>query len=123
VDSSPRRRALVVDDDPAVREFLTAFLEQQDFEVRTAQDGRTALAVFHAEPFDLILVDFQMPDMTGLEMVNEVRQTDPHIPVALITGMAPAIDPAAAVQAGISRIFPKPVSLDELSAWIHSLPF
>jgi DNA-binding response OmpR family regulator len=113
----------VVDDDPAVREFLTAFLEQQDFEVRTAQDGRTALAVFHAEPFDLILVDFQMPDMTGLEMVNEVRQTDPHIPVALITGMAPAIDPAAAVQAGISRIFPKPVSLDELSAWIHSLPF
>ena len=117
----PRRRALVVDDDPAIREFLTDFLEQQDFEVRTAQDGRTALAVFHAERFALILVDFQMPDMTGLEMATEVRQTDPDIPIALITGLAHILDTAAVVQAGISRIFPKPVSLEELSAWIHSL--
>src|SRR5919109_1765239 len=122
VDSSSRRRALVVDDNPAIRALLTDFLEQENFEVRTAQDGRTALAVFYAEHFDLILVDFQMPDMTGLEMVTEVRQTDPHVPIALITGMAQTIDPTAVVQAGISRIFPKPISLAELSAWIHSLP-
>jgi DNA-binding response OmpR family regulator len=121
VDSNPRRRALVVDDDPMVRALLADFLEQQDFEVRTAQDGRTALVIFPAERFALILVDFQMPDMTGLEMATEVRQTDPDIPIALITGMAQTIDPAAVVQAGINRIFSKPVNLEELSAWIHSL--
>jgi DNA-binding response OmpR family regulator len=120
--SEPRRRALVVDDDPAVRALLTDFLEQQDFEVRTSQDGRTGLTVFHAEHFDLILVDFQMPDMTGLEMATEVRQTDPDIPIALITGMAHTLDTTAVIQAGISRIFPKPISLEELAVWIHSLP-
>jgi DNA-binding response OmpR family regulator len=112
----------VVDDDPSVRALLTDFLEEQDFEVRTSQDGRAALAVLQAERFALILVDFQMPDMTGLEMATEIRQTDPDIPIALITGLAHTLDTTAVRQAGISRIFPKPVSLEELSAWIHSLP-
>lgn len=118
----PRRRALVVDDDAAIRAFLTDFLEQQDFEVRTAQDGRIALAVFNAERFDLLLVDFQMPGITGLEVATEVRKTDPDIPIGLITGTASALETEAVVQAGISRMFPKPFSLEELSLWIRSLP-
>lgn len=117
----PRRRVLVVDDDPAIRAFLTDFLEQQDFEVRTTQDGRTALAVFDTERFDLLLVDFQMPGMTGLEVATKVRKTDPDIPIGLITGTASTLEAEAVVQAGVSRVFPKPFSLEELSLWIHSL--
>ena len=117
-----RRRALIADDDPAVRTLLTDFLEQQGFEVRTAQDGSSALALFHAESFDLILVDLQMPDLTGLEVAAEIRRTAPHIPIALITGTAGALDPQAVMQAGINRTFPKPFRLEELSAWISSLP-
>jgi DNA-binding response OmpR family regulator len=118
----PRRRALVADDDPAVRTLLTDFLEQQDFEVHTAQNGSSALALFHAEPFDLILVDLQMPDRNGLEVAAEVRRIAPHIPIALITGTANALDTNAVRQAGVDRTFPKPFRLEELLAWIRSLP-
>lgn len=119
--SEPRGRVLVVDDDAAIRMLLTEFLEQQNFEVCARSDGSTALATFHAEHFDLILVDFQMPGITGLEMATAVRKTDPHIPIALITGTAVVIEPQAMAQGGISRVFPKPFSLDELSSWIGSL--
>jgi DNA-binding response OmpR family regulator len=116
-----RGRVLVADDDPAVRALLIDFLEQQAFEVRAVPDGQTALETFYTEHFDLILVDFRMPGITGLEMATEVRKTAPHIPIALITGTVNAVDSVAIAQAGINRTFLKPFSLDELSSWLGSL--
>ena len=118
---TPRGRILVVDDDAAVRAFLAEFLEQQNFEVRTAQDGRQALTLFQTESFDIIFVDFQMPLMTGLEMTAKVRQTHPHIPIALATGTANALDTEMVARAGITRMFQKPFDLEALSSWIRSL--
>jgi DNA-binding response OmpR family regulator len=112
----------VIDDDPAVRAFLTEFLEQQAFEVRTAQDGMQALTIFRAEPFDLIIVDFQMPGMSGLEVAAEVRQTHPHIPIALITGTANTLNIDSVTRAGITRLFQKPFDLEVVTNWIRSLP-
>jgi DNA-binding response OmpR family regulator len=117
----PRGRVLIVDDDSAVRAFLTDFLEQQYFDVRAVADGATALEAFRTEHFDLILVDFQMPGMSGLELAIEVRKTDPHIPIALITGTIQNVGNVAIVEAGINRTFPKPFNLNELSTWIRSL--
>ena len=117
----PRGRVLIVDDDSAVRAFLTDFLEQQHFDVRAVADGSTALEAFRTEHFDLILVDFQMPGMTGLDLAIEVRKTDPHVPIALITGTAQNLKNGAIVEAGINRTFPKPFNLNELSTWIRSL--
>jgi CheY-like chemotaxis protein len=117
----PRGRILVVDDDATVRDFLAEFLEQQSFEVRTAQDGGQALTLFQTEPFDLIFVDLQMPGMTGLEMTAKVRQTHPHIPIALATGTAHALNMEMVTYAGITRMFQKPFDLEDLSSWIRSL--
>jgi CheY-like chemotaxis protein len=117
----PRRRGLVVDDEPAIRELLTVFLEGLDFEVRTAPDGPAGLAAFNAEPFDLILVDFQMPGMTGLEMAAEVRRTDLQIPIALITGIVDMLEAAAVAQASTIHTFAKPFDLNELANWLQSL--
>jgi DNA-binding response OmpR family regulator len=119
--SSLRGRILVIDDDPAVRAFLTEFLEQQAFEVRIAQDGMQALPIFRAELFDLILVDFQMPGMSGLEVATEVRKTHPHIPIALITGTAKTLDTGKVARAGITRVFQKPFDLEVVTNWIRSL--
>jgi DNA-binding response OmpR family regulator len=119
--SNLRGRVLVIDDDPAVRAFLTEFLEQQAFEVRTAQDGMQALSIFRAEPFDLILVDFQMPGMSGLEVATEVRTTHPHIPIALITGTVKTLNTGRVACAGITRVFQKPFELEAVTRWIRSL--
>jgi two-component system copper resistance phosphate regulon response regulator CusR len=81
-----------------------------------------ALALFHAEHFDVVLVDFQMPGLTGLEVTAEIRKKNPHIPIALVTGTIHALDPQLMAQSGLTRIFRKPFSLGELANWLQSLP-
>lgn len=86
-------------------------------------DGSAALKRFHAEHFDMIFVDFRMPGMTGLDFAIEVRKSNPHIPIALITGTIKTLDDKAIVEAGITRAFPKPFDFNELAAWIRSQGF
>ena len=115
------RHILVVDDESALREVLATFLEQYGFTVRTAPDGASALALLQTEPVDVILVDLQMPGISGLEMAVEVHKTNPSIPMALITGTPMAIQPVLLRQAGISRVFAKPFDLAALIAWLQTL--
>src|SRR5215510_2402486 len=117
-----RRHILVVDDEFAIREVLTTFLEQYEFAVHTAPDGTSALALLQTEHVDMILVDWHMPGISGLEMALEVHKTNPFIPIALITGTPMALQPAALRQAGISRVFAKPFDLEALVAWLQAVP-
>lgn len=117
-----RRHVLVVDDESAIRMVLATFLEQYEFAVHTAPDGPSALALLQSERVDVILVDWRMPGISGLEMALEVRKTHPSIPMALITGTPMALQPAPLRQAGISRVFAKPFDLEALVAWLQALP-
>jgi DNA-binding response OmpR family regulator len=101
---------------------LTTFLERYGFAVHAAPDGASALALLRAEHVDVILVDWQMPDINGLDMAAAVRQTNSHIPMALITATPMAIPPMALRQTGISKVFVKPFDLEELLAWLQALP-
>jgi len=118
-----RRRVLVVDDEAAIREILAAWLEQYEFAVHTVPDGASALTLLQTAPVDVILVDLQMPGISGLEMALEVHKTSPCIPMALMTGTPMALQPAHLRQAGISRVFAKPFDLEVLVAWLQALPF
>lgn len=109
-----RQKILVVDDDPLMRELMADYLEAVGFEVRTAQDGSAGLDALGKYHFDIILSDFRMPGMSGLEMAALVRQTDSTIPIILITGDAYTLESEAVSRAGITRVFPKPIRLDEL---------
>ena len=117
-----RRHVLVVDDDPAIREFLATVLDQYEFVVHTVPDGASALARLQTEPVDVMLVDVQMPGLSGLEMAREVHKTNPSIPMALITGTPMAVPPAPLRPAGISRVFAKPFDLEALIAWLQAVP-
>src|SRR5215510_2235390 len=99
-----RRHVLVVDDESAIREVLATFLEQYEFAVHTVPDGASALALLQTEYVDVILVDLQMPGISGLEMAFEVHKANPYIPMALITGTPKAIQPVTLRQTGISRV-------------------
>lgn len=109
-----RQKILVVDDNPSLRELLADFLERVGFEVTTAHDGQAGLDALEKRHFDLILADFRMPGMTGLEMAAVVRQTNPAIPIILITGDASALEPETVARAGITRVLPKPLAVHEL---------
>jgi len=81
-------RILVVDDNPAVRHYLRAILEQQSAwqvcdEARTG--GEALQRVQKSPPPDLILMDFQMPDLNGLDVAQQIAQLFPKIPILLVT--------------------------------------
>jgi len=68
-------RILVVDDEEAYRRLMAKHLERKGFEVESAGDGQTALAVLEgSEPFDVLVTDLMMPGMSGLELLEEVKR-------------------------------------------------
>ncbi len=79
-------RILVVDDEPSVRLVLSEFLREEGHEIETASNGTEALETFHQSKWDMVLTDRAMPGMSGDELAAAVKQTDPHVPVVMITG-------------------------------------
>jgi CheY-like chemotaxis protein len=108
-----RQKVLVVDDDPSFRELMTELLETVGYDVWTAQDGLAGLDALCNGPFDLILADYRMPRMTGLEMAAFMRRSDTLTPIILITGDSYTLDPEIVAQAGITRVLLKPLKIDE----------
>jgi DNA-binding NarL/FixJ family response regulator len=80
-------RILVVDDNPAVRHYLRALLEQQsNWQVcAEARTGKEALQRVEKNPPDLILLDFQMPDLNGLDVARQLSGLFPNIPILMVT--------------------------------------
>lgn len=80
-------RILVVDDNPAVRHYLRAILEQQEtWQVCSeARTGKEALARVQDSTPDVVLLDFQMPDLNGLDVAREINRSFPKIPILMIT--------------------------------------
>ena len=108
-----RQKVLIVDDDASLRELLTDLLETVGYDVWTAQDGLAGLDALHNGPFDLILVDYRMPGMTGIEMAAFMRRSDTVTPIILITGDSYALDPEIVARAGITRVLSKPLKINE----------
>jgi PAS domain S-box-containing protein len=113
----PRARAgarvLVVDDDPDVRRFIVDFLEDSGYGVADAVDGPSGLrALAEQGPFDLILLDFAMPGMTGSEVARTVRADTPGQPILMMTGYLE--HEAVLSQLGAQPMLQKPFDPSEL---------
>ncbi|URD60412.1 PAS domain S-box protein [Sphingomonas sp. KRR8] len=105
---------LVVDDDPDVREFVTATLEDLGYRVRSAQDGREGLRQYLAEQADVVILDYIMPGLTGADVAAEIRRIRPQQPLLFVSGYSEteAIKRAAPGAALLSKPF-RAEALDE----------
>ena len=112
-------RILVVDDEPAQRELVAGFLAKRGFEVVQAPGGEAALARFKQEPFDLVLTDQKMPDLSGLEVLEGVRAVTPETAVIIMTAYGTIETAVGAIKAGAADYLTKPLNLDELLHRIH----
>ncbi len=112
--SATRRHpcVLVVDDAPDTLTILQLFLSTNDFEVLTASSAHEALRRISERPPDLIITDYAMPEMTGLELCEQLRRQEitRHIPVVLHTGAALSDEPSPLY----NHMLKKPADLDEL---------
>ena len=77
---------LVIDDDPDVRGFIAAALEEQGYRVREASDGREGLAEFHRDAPDLVVLDFIMPGLSGADVARQIRARNPEQPILFVSG-------------------------------------
>ena len=107
-------RLLIVDDEKNIRANLASFFQSLGHDAQTAESGREARAMIEATPFDLVLTDFRMAEMNGLELLIEIRKRRPESLVILMTAYATVENAVAAMKAGAFDYVTKPFSLDQI---------
>src|SRR5258706_1817557 len=113
VAEAPRRRVLVVDDEANVREVLAQYLALEGWAVYQAGDGVEALAVAHAVPPDLVILDLMLPGIDGLEVCRRLRATS-AVPVLMLTARGDEMDKLEGFRAGTDDYVTKPFSPQEV---------
>jgi CheY-like chemotaxis protein len=113
------KRILVADDNEAIRELVSWFLEFLGFEVALASNGIEALAVFLESSFDLVLTDFEMPSMDGLSLAGHIKESSPGTPVILLTGSDRATVQKKVKRRPIDSVIFKPFILEDLQSAVQ----
>lgn len=115
------RRILVVDDSSDNRHLIQKYLENSEADVHTVGSGRAAIELAHNEPFDLILMDLQMPEMDGIECTRTLREDAFRKPIVALTAHAMHQDRDRCLQVGFDDFMTKPISRAELIGKLSQL--
>ncbi|MCB0190337.1 MAG: response regulator [Anaerolineae bacterium] len=118
----PLGNILVIDDTSSSRQLLLTILTDQEYDVRAAADGPTALMMAQAEPPDLILLDIQMPGMDGYELCRQLKctATTCDIPIIFISALDTVIDKVKGFELGAVDYIAKPFQAEEVMARVNS---
>lgn len=108
----------IVDDDESVRWVLAQALTLADMAPRSFESGRTLLEALRDEQPDVIITDIRMPDMSGLELMEQLARSHSDIPVIVITAFSDLDSAVAAYQGGAFEYLPKPFDIDETIALV-----
>ncbi|MFC7404513.1 response regulator transcription factor [Georgenia alba] len=114
-------RLLVVDDEPSIRELLSASLKFAGFEVVTAEDGNAALRAAAETPPDLVVLDIMLPDMDGFTVLRRLRAHQADVPVLFLTARDDMNDKVQGLTVGGDDYVTKPFSLEEVVARIRAV--
>ena len=107
-------RVLIVEDEKNQRQLLNRVLTKEGYTVEEAAKGSDAVNKFNKGDFDMVLLDQRLPDTTGIEVMEKIRNFNPIIPVIIITAFANVRDAVTAMQQGAFQYLTKPVDTDEL---------
>ncbi|MFW8600332.1 sigma-54-dependent transcriptional regulator [Desulfobacterota bacterium M19] len=111
---------LIIDDELSMREFLKVLLEREGYGADTAANAQDALAAMEGQDYDLIISDIKMPEMNGIEFLEQIRRAGLTVPVILITAYASPEDAVAAMKGGAYDYITKPFNVAEIKEIIHS---
>jgi DNA-binding response OmpR family regulator len=111
---------LVVDDEVKILEIIVPFLKQEGFRVVTAETGTRALEIARTEKPSLVVLDWMLPEKSGIEVCRELRKLDP-VGIIMLTAKSDEMDKIIGLEVGADDYLTKPFSLRELSARIRSV--
>jgi len=114
----PKGAILVVDDEAEIREGLELLLNSEGYSVTTAETGEAGLGRLEEQPLDLVLLDVNLPDRNGIDLLREIRERAPGLPVVLITAYGSIEMARSAFKSGAQDYITKPWSNDELLAQV-----
>jgi DNA-binding response OmpR family regulator len=113
---------LVIDDESRLADLLAQELQEEGYQVQVVNDGVSGLLLLRGDtPPDLLLLDWNLPDFTGLEVCRRLRATGRMLPVLMLTGHNEIKDKVEALDAGIDDYLVKPFSIEELLARLRAL--
>jgi DNA-binding response OmpR family regulator len=117
---SSQSRILLMEDDTKLAKFLQLELTSEGYQVLVAHDGLTGLTIAREENPDIILLDWMMPEMTGVEVCRRLRATGCKTPIVLLTAKDDVTDRVAGLDAGADDYVVKPFSIEELLARVRA---
>jgi len=111
---------LIIDDEAAIRESLETLLEFEGYSVESAENGEDGLARLNERTFDLVLLDFALPDRNGLEILADIRSRDSELAVIMITAYGTLDNAVRAMQQGATNFIQKPWDNEKLLADVRA---
>jgi len=110
---------LIVDDEPLQRWAMKKHLTAWNYEVIEAEDGQSGLEAFASHMPDLVLLDLQLPDQTGVDVLRHIREIDPHAVVIMVTAHGGVQDAVAAFKLGVFDYLAKPLDFEALGVTLR----
>ncbi len=113
-DEPGRANILVVDDEENIRELLTSILTRFNHNVTTATDGMEGIAAFRNEDYDIVFTDLGMPEMSGWEVAQQIKNIDPNVMMVLVTGWGIELDENELKKKNIDSVISKPFQIKQI---------
>lgn len=120
VETARRHRVLVIDDDPGTLEGFAGVLASEGFVVDTASSGQAGLVLAESTPFDVILADLRLPDLTGVEVLRHLRHAGVDTPCIIVTAFGSVASAVEALRLGAVDYVEKPLIGDDLVRVVRS---
>jgi two-component system OmpR family response regulator len=120
MEAFKQRRALIVDDEEKIAEILSRYLQDDGFAVTVAFDGAEALKTALAEPYDVVLLDLNLPTLSGVEVFKAIRKVS-DVPILMVTSRDDAVDRIVGLELGADDYVSKPFNPREVVARVKNI--
>jgi len=117
----PKRQILIVDDENDLRTLLSHVLTNAGYEIKSASDGEEAISMLSKYKFDLTLLDIQMPNVNGIQVLKFIKQHSPTTKAIMLTGYADLKNAMEAKEFGACDFIGKPYKLDDILSTIERI--
>jgi len=114
-------KILLVDDEEIIRDLFKEYLSEDGFEIKIVSSGKEAIEIVKGEGFDLFLVDLVMPEMDGLQLLQELRTLEIAAPAVLLTAYGVELDESKKESLNIRGLIPKGIPMTEVSEKIKDI--
>jgi two-component system alkaline phosphatase synthesis response regulator PhoP len=115
------KKVLVIEDDKSIVDLLEIHLKDLNCDVTTVLDGAEGLKLALANPYDLIVLDIMLPNLSGFEICKEVRRKDVYTPVLMLTSKSEEVDKVLGLELGADDYLTKPFSIREFIARVKAI--